>query len=54
MAMRYSELPGGEGGLPPPYAMPAAEELQALAAGLLQVGLPEVDALAQAAGLRAD
>ena len=53
MAMKVLKLPGGEGGLRPPYAMPAADELQALADGLLRVGLPEVDTMAQAAGLRA-
>lgn len=53
MAMRVLKLPGGQGGLRPPYQMPSEEELQAFAQGLLKVGLPEMDELAAAAGLRA-
>lgn len=51
MAMRVLKLPGGKGGLRAPYRMPADSEIAAFAEGLLALGIPELDALARAAGL---
>jgi dihydrodipicolinate synthase/N-acetylneuraminate lyase len=51
MALRVLKLPGGEGGLRKPYQMPPDEEVERFAAGLLKLGLPEIDELASAAGL---
>jgi 4-hydroxy-tetrahydrodipicolinate synthase len=50
MALKVFKLPGGEGGLRKPYLMPADEEVERFADGLLQLGLAEIDELAQAAG----
>jgi len=52
MALRVLKLPGGEGGLRKPYLMPPDEEVRRFAAGLLQLGLSEIDELARSAGLR--
>jgi dihydrodipicolinate synthase/N-acetylneuraminate lyase len=51
MAMKVLKLPGGEGGLRAPYLMPQDDEVQHFADGLLQLGLPEVNDMAQEAGL---
>jgi dihydrodipicolinate synthase/N-acetylneuraminate lyase len=51
MALKVLRLPGGEGGLRPPFQMPPADELQRFTAGLLKLGIPEIDALAKSAGL---
>jgi len=51
MAMRVLKLPGGEGGLRLPYLMPPDEEVERFARGLLALNVPELDDLAQAAGL---
>jgi dihydrodipicolinate synthase/N-acetylneuraminate lyase len=51
MAMRVLKLPGGEGGLRLPYLMPPNEEVEQFARGLLALNIPELDDLAQAAGL---
>jgi 4-hydroxy-tetrahydrodipicolinate synthase len=53
MAMRVLKLPGGEGGPRRPYLMPPKEELDAFAKGLLKLGIPELNELASAAGLKA-
>jgi dihydrodipicolinate synthase/N-acetylneuraminate lyase len=52
MALRVLKLPGGEGGLRKPLMMPPDDEVRRFAAGLLELGLAEVDELARAAGLR--
>ena len=52
MALKVFKQPGGEGGLRKPYLMPPDAEVQRFTAGLLKLGLPEIDELAQAAGLR--
>jgi 4-hydroxy-tetrahydrodipicolinate synthase len=51
MAMRVLKLPGGEGGLRPPYLMPEEAELDAFAKGLVRLGIPELDEQARQAGL---
>lgn len=51
MVMRILKLPGGDGPLRPPNMMPGEDQLKLLAAGLLKVGLPEIDDLARKAGL---
>jgi 4-hydroxy-tetrahydrodipicolinate synthase len=51
MALRVFKLPGGEGGLRKPYLMPPDDEVQRFAAGLLKLGLAELDELARAADL---
>jgi 4-hydroxy-tetrahydrodipicolinate synthase len=48
MAMRVLELPGGEGGLRPPYLMPPQSEMEHFAEGLLGLGIPEIEDLARA------
>ena len=50
--MKLLRLPGGEGGVRPPYLMLEGDELAGLASGLLALGIPELDELAQAAGLQ--
>ena len=52
MSMRLFKLPGGGGGVREPYLMPPAEEIQKFSAGLLRLGIPEIDELASSAGLR--
>ena len=52
MAMHVLKLPGGKGGLRTPYLMPGREELETFKDGLLRLGLPEIEELARAAGLR--
>jgi 4-hydroxy-tetrahydrodipicolinate synthase len=52
MAMKVLKIPGGEGGVRGPYQLPANEEVQKFADGLLRLRIPEIDELAQAAGLR--
>ena len=48
MAWRAYGLPGGEGGLRPPYLMPPQAEIDRLAARLAAVGLEEITALQSA------
>lgn len=50
MAMKVLGLPGAEGGLREPYRMPEPAELRRFRDGLLRLGIPEIDALAAAAG----
>ncbi len=52
MVMKVLKMPGGNGVLRPPNMLPGADQLKLLAEGLLKVGLPEIDELASAAGLR--
>lgn len=52
-ALRLLNLPGGEGGVRPPYLMPTDDEVEHLAEGLTKLGIPEIDDLARAAGLSA-
>jgi hypothetical protein len=52
MSMRIFRLPGGEGGVREPYRMPVEAELQKFTKGLLALGLPEIDEMAHAAGLK--
>jgi len=52
MAMRLLKLPGGEGGLREPYRMPPAVEYKRFCVGLLELGIPEIEQQARAAGLR--
>ena len=51
MAMRALDLPGHEGGLREPYAMPSADEMQRFTAGLLALGISEIDGQAHHAGV---
>ena len=51
MMMTVFRMPGWEGGILGPYRMPAAEELQRFADGLLKLHMPEIDELARAAGM---
>lgn len=45
------DLPGHEGGLREPYAMPSADEMQRFTAGLLALGVSEIDGQAHHAGV---
>jgi dihydrodipicolinate synthase/N-acetylneuraminate lyase len=49
--MLILKLPGWQGGLRKPYLMPTEEELRIFADTLLRLRIPEVDAMARAAGL---
>jgi dihydrodipicolinate synthase/N-acetylneuraminate lyase len=51
MAMWVLKLPGWEGGLRKPYLMPHEDVVTAFAERLLRLGIPEIDAVARAAGL---
>ena len=51
MCMRILRLPGWEGGLRKPYLMPPDDEVNAFAEALLRLRVPEIDAMARAAGL---
>jgi 4-hydroxy-tetrahydrodipicolinate synthase len=51
MAMKMLRMPGGEGGVRPPYRMPPQEECDAFLAGLLRLRIPEIEALARAGGV---
>ena len=53
MALKVLKLPGGEGGVRPPYVLPPDEEIDQFGAGLLALGVPEIDDMARAAGLAA-
>jgi 4-hydroxy-tetrahydrodipicolinate synthase len=50
-ALRLLNLPGGAGGVRPPYLLPSDQDTQRFAAGLTKLGIPEIDELAHAAGL---
>ena len=52
MAIRLFKLPGWEGGLREPVRMPPPQEYRRFAAGLLRLGIPEIEQQARAAGLR--
>lgn len=52
MAMKAFKMPGGEGGLREPYRNAGDAEVKSFVAGLLALGVPEIDAQARAAGLR--
>lgn len=52
MTMQTLRLPGWEGGLREPYRLPGAAEMKSFSAGLLKLGIPEIDAQAKAAGVR--
>jgi dihydrodipicolinate synthase/N-acetylneuraminate lyase len=49
--MKILKLPGWEGGLRKPYLMPPDDEMEEFANALLALRIPEVDAMARAAGL---
>ena len=51
MCMFVLKLPGGEGGVREPYRLPPEAELTRFAQGLTQLGIPEMDDMARAAGL---
>ncbi|MFI4982988.1 MAG: hypothetical protein ACHQIO_21775, partial [Nevskiales bacterium] len=51
MCMQILKLPGWEGGLRKPYLMPAEDEIRGFADSLLRLRVPEIDAMARAAGL---
>lgn len=51
MCLKVLNLPGGEGGTRRPLLMAEQAELDRFAAGLIQLGLPEIDQLARRAGL---
>jgi len=51
MCMRLLRLPGWEGGLRKPYLMPPEDEMRGFASALLSLRIPEIDAMARAAGL---
>jgi 4-hydroxy-tetrahydrodipicolinate synthase len=50
--MKVLKLPGGEGGCREPYKMLDGADLQQFTRGLIALGIPEIDELAVAAGLR--
>jgi dihydrodipicolinate synthase/N-acetylneuraminate lyase len=49
LAMRVLGLPGGSGGLRAPYRMPSQDVIDRFSAGLLALGIAEIDELAAAA-----
>jgi hypothetical protein len=49
--MQILRLPGWEGGLRKPYLMPPDDEMRDFAGALLRLRVPEIDAMARAAGL---
>jgi hypothetical protein len=49
MALKVLKLPGGSGGLRPPFLMPADEELSTFADGLFELGIPELTDLLESA-----
>ena len=51
MCMQLLRLPGWEGGLRKPYLMPPDDEMREFARALLRLHVPEIDAMARAAGL---
>jgi dihydrodipicolinate synthase/N-acetylneuraminate lyase len=51
MAMKFLKLPGWEGGLRRPYLMPADDVVTDFGERLLRLGIPEIDAMARAAGV---
>src|SRR5580700_9682965 len=51
MAMKILQLPGWEGGLRRPYLMPSDDVVRGFAERLLRLGIPEIDAMARAAGV---
>jgi 4-hydroxy-tetrahydrodipicolinate synthase len=51
MALRIFRLPGGEGGVRPPYLPAPAKDVEEFTAGLLALRIPEIDDMARAAGL---
>jgi hypothetical protein len=53
MCMRIFRLPGWEGGLRKPYLMPPDEEMERFTSALLRLHVPEIDAMARAAGVSA-
>ncbi len=53
MYMNAFKLPGGEGGMREPYYLPPADEMAKFTAGLLRLGIPEVDEQARLVGMKA-
>lgn len=51
MAMLALNLPGGAGGIREPYMIPPEAEMTRFTDGLLRLHVPEIDAMAHAAGL---
>jgi 4-hydroxy-tetrahydrodipicolinate synthase len=51
MALKVLKLPGGEGGVRPPYVLPSDPDIEQFGEGLLALGVPEIDDMARAAGL---
>jgi hypothetical protein len=51
MCLRVLKLPGGDGGVRMPYLMPSDDEVEKFGQGLLALHIPELDELAQSAGL---
>jgi dihydrodipicolinate synthase/N-acetylneuraminate lyase len=51
MCMRILRLPGWQGGLRKPYLMPPEDEMHGFTDALLRLRVPEIDAMARAAGL---
>jgi dihydrodipicolinate synthase/N-acetylneuraminate lyase len=49
MALRVLNLPGGSGGLRPPFLMPSDAEVSVFADGLSGLGIPELDELLESA-----
>ena len=49
--MQILKLPGWQGGLRKPYLMPPEDELRAFTDTILRLRIPEIDAMARAAGL---
>lgn len=49
MCMKVLRLPGGQGGIREPYLMPGEEDLGKFRAGLLALGIPEIDEAAKRA-----
>ena len=51
MAMKVLKLPGGEHGPRGPYLLPEQDELERFSAGLLKLGIPEINERARSVGL---
>jgi dihydrodipicolinate synthase/N-acetylneuraminate lyase len=51
LAMRAFKLPGGQGGVREPYLMLGEAEVQKFMAGALSLNVPEINEMAQVAGL---
>jgi dihydrodipicolinate synthase/N-acetylneuraminate lyase len=51
MCLKVLKLPGGDGGVRPPYLLPSDEEIERFGRGLIALNVPEIEEMAVAAGL---